>query len=239
MNAKDNTTSFTDIHTSDAEKVSVICFGDGSADVAALITGLAVHYIPALGTTLGLVAYASVHENIGWPRKFGISDRTNFTKILLPDGSDLGLKTDTQLQAIADAGFIFARKIVGLSGFFVYDTFTATTATDDYSVIEHNRTIDKCKREIRAYLIPDLMSPLYVDAEGKLSADTVAYFKALTSTPLERMQAQAEISGFRVLIDPDQDVLATSELVITVKVQPVGVAREISVNIGFAVNLNA
>jgi hypothetical protein len=239
MNAKDNTTTFTDIHTSDSEKVSVICFGDGSAEVAEIVAGLGVKYIPALGATLGLVAFASVHENIGWPRKFVLTDRTHFTKIWLPDGSDLGLKTDTQLQAIADFGYIFARKIVGISGFFIYDTFTAITATDDYSVIEHNRVIDKAKREIRSFLIPDLMSPLYVDAEGKLSADTIAYFKAASSAPLERMQAKGEISGFRVLIDPDQDVLTTSKLVIVVKIQPVGVAREINVNIGFAVNLTA
>ena len=46
-------------------------------------------------------------------------------------------------------------------------------------------------------------------------------------------QATGKLPPGSVLIDPDQDVLATSEVVITVKIVPVGVARTIVVNIGF------
>ena len=52
------------------------------------------------------------------------------------------------------------------------------------------------------------------------------------------MQRRGEVSSFQTLIDPEQDVLSTSKLAITIKIVPVGVARNIVVNIGFAVNLS-
>jgi hypothetical protein len=52
------------------------------------------------------------------------------------------------------------------------------------------------------------------------------------------MQNAGELSNFQVIIDPDQDVLSTSELAITVDLQPRGVARTIRVTIGFQANLS-
>jgi hypothetical protein len=51
------------------------------------------------------------------------------------------------------------------------------------------------------------------------------------------MEREGEISKFAVTINPAQDVLTTSKISIAVKIVPVGVAREIEVNIGFAVSL--
>jgi hypothetical protein len=90
---------------------------------------------------------------------------------------------------------------------------------------------------LRAALIPQLLSPLTVDTDGKLSADTVKSFENLASTPLERMVNAGELSGQSVTIDPDQDVLATSTLNIVVELQPRGVARTIQVTIGFTVSI--
>jgi len=40
-----------------------------------------------------------------------------------------------------------------------------------------------------------------------------------------------------VIINPDQNVLTNSEVVVTIHIVPVGVARLITVNIGFALNV--
>jgi hypothetical protein len=51
------------------------------------------------------------------------------------------------------------------------------------------------------------------------------------------MDIDGEISDYKVIINPLQDVLTTSKLSIAIKIVPVGVAREIEINIGFAVNV--
>ncbi|WP_222931261.1 DUF2586 family protein, partial [Xanthovirga aplysinae] len=86
-------------------------------------------------------------------------------------------------------------------------------------------------------MLPNLNAPLYVDASGKLSADTVASFQSQAQLRVEQMAKEGELSAYSVNINPDQDVLSTSSLSIDVTLVPVGLAREIKVNIGFSVQL--
>jgi hypothetical protein len=51
------------------------------------------------------------------------------------------------------------------------------------------------------------------------------------------MERDGELSGFKIFINPDQDVLSTSKLIVTMKIVPVGVLREITVNLGFALKV--
>ena len=59
-------------------------------------------------------------------------------------------------------------------------------------------------------------------ARGELSADT-----------------SAGESGCSVHIDPSQNVLATSTVLVTLKVRPFGYARNVEVQLGFQVESNA
>ena len=60
------------------------------------------------------------------------------------------------------------------------------------------------------------------------------YLTELANKPLEDMQKAGELSGMLVEIDPDQDVLSTSELEFVIKQVGVGVLRRIRCKIGFA-----
>jgi hypothetical protein len=51
------------------------------------------------------------------------------------------------------------------------------------------------------------------------------------------MERDGEISGFKIYINPDQEVLTTSSLQVTIKIVPVGVLREIVVNLGFTLQV--
>jgi hypothetical protein len=86
-------------------------------------------------------------------------------------------------------------------------------------------------------LLDNLNAPLTVDSDGKLSESTIAVFKNDAIRGLESMQRDEEISAFDVLIDPSQNVLSTSKIILTVKIVPRGVARQIEVNIGFSLNI--
>ena len=108
-------------------------------------------------------------------------------------------------------------------------------AVSDYAYIENVRTMDKAVRGIRKALLPKLGGELYVNAEtGQLASYEVEYLTELANKPLEDMQKAGELSGMLVEIDPDQDVLSTSELEFVIKQVGVGVLRRIRSKIGFA-----
>lgn len=228
-----------DLRALNSETVAVINCGDGSGKGKELATALSIKYIPAGGAALGCLARAQVHQNIGWVSKFNLSQGSDIQKAILSDGSSIDEATDTLLNELNDKGYMFIRRLIGVYGMYINDTITATTSLSDLYSLENNRTLGKAKRVIRQALLPDLMSPLTVDVNGKLAADVVKYFENKTGAPLVRMQNAGELSNFKVTVDPEQNVLATSELLITVRIQPRGVARHIKVNIGFAVNLEA
>ena len=51
------------------------------------------------------------------------------------------------------------------------------------------------------------------------------------------MERDTEISAFDVKIDPTQNILGTANMIISVAIVPVGVAKQITINIGFAVSV--
>lgn len=228
-----------DLRGLSAETVAVLISGDGGGKGAELADSLSVNYIPAGGTALGCLARANVNENIGWVGKFPLTQGAELQSSVVSDGQDWTALNDTVLNDLNDKGYIFFRRHNGASGYYVNDTLTATDELSDYFSLENNRTMQKAKREVRASLLPELQSPITVDADGKLPADTIEYFRSRAESGLTRMANAGEISGFRVLIDPDQDVLTTDTIVITIRISPRGVARTISINIGFSANLNA
>ena len=76
---------------------------------------------------------------------------------------------------------------------------------------------------------------VYVDpATGKLASYTVEHLKTTANYALEDMERAGELSGYRVDIDPEQDVLSTSEVEFVIKNVAVAVMRHVKIKIGFA-----
>lgn len=249
INVKDETTAVdgalqTDLATLNSPEVSVVAFGDGSGKGKAIATSLGVKHVPAGGTVLGLLARSQVHVSPAYVEASNLAQGDDFQKIALSDGRTSQEVGASVLDTLNTKRYLFAVKHIGIAGAYVHDGNTCTASTSDYAYIENNRTIHKAKRFVRAALLPKLSAPLSVDADGKLAPDSVESFARLAEKPLKLMQAAGELSGDAantavrlVVIDPDQDVLATSTLAIGIKVQPRGVARNINVNIGFAVSV--
>lgn len=235
--AKAVDTSLPDLRALQAPQIAVLIAGSGIGNGGKLATSLGKKYIPAGGTVLGCLSRAKVHENIGWVQNFNLTSGAELLTSVLSDGNDVALVTDTVLNDLNDKGYMFFRRHQGISGMYVNDTFTATASTDDLYSIENNRTLNKAKREIRAALLPDLLSPLTVDDEGRLAPDTIKYFENKVSNQLIAMQNAGELSSYDVFIDPEQNVLSTGKLIIKVRIVPRGVARQIEVNIGFTTKI--
>lgn len=188
----------------------------------------------AAGLIAGAIAKAQVHENIGWVAKFNMALGAEYDVPALVDGKLVKNLTTQQLADLEDKGYIFLKKYPGNKGTYFNDTFSCVVPTSDYAYLENNRTMAKAMRLVYSYLLPTFNSPLKVDAStGKLAPSTCSYFEVLGSKGLEEMERAGELSGWKVVVDPDQNVLATSEVEIAMQQVPLGVTRTLKVKIGF------
>jgi hypothetical protein len=201
-----------------ANKVSVVISQD-AGNLGKFLFDTQEVTISNIGNALGTVSLSNVHENIGFELEsigFGNGDRYEST-------------SDNLLSALNDRRYIFLRKFPNLVGSYFNDSHTAIALSSDYSYIERNRTIDKAIRGIYLNLLPLLNSPLTLTADGKLSN--------CTSISINEMIRKGEVSAASVTIDPNQDVITTSEVVVSIELVPIGTARSIVVNIGYTAKL--
>ncbi len=233
----DTVEDLVDLKPNDAPRVSYTIGEDTtSGSTAATLRASGATLVGDLGTVMGSISKASVHENIGWVSKFNLVE-AEFQDPGFIDGSKVSAKSKTLLNTLDGYSYIFLRKFVGSNGTFHSYSYTTVSETSDFATIENNRTYDKAFRGIYTSLLPQVNSPLYVDQAGKLDPNTVAYFTQLTEASLKTMEDARELSAFSVSIDPEQNVLSTSKIEITANIVPVGVAKTIEVKLGFALNV--
>ena len=216
-------------------RVSVVIGQAGSGTGAELYTDSAnattKSTVSCLGVTLGLLSVASVHQSISWIKQFP----TGITLPAFGDGTLFRTLDSALVEQLDSARYIFLVTHVGQSGSYINDSHTMDAATSDYAYIEAVRTMDKAVRGIRTYLTPELGGNIYVDSEtGKMQSYSVAHLETTANKALEDMEKAGELSGYKVEIDPEQDILSTSTVEIVIKQVAVGVMRKIKVKIGFA-----
>ena len=222
--------------------VGVVGGQDGGATGAALYVSEA-QSITTLGATLGEVAVANVHENIGWTEKFNLVTGSELLIPAFANGQLVETFSVAALDAILDKGYIYIRKITDYEGTYHADTPLAVPADQDLAYIENARVMQKAIRLIRQEFIPFILSPVYVDAAtGKISEITIEQYKQAGLKALRQMSAAGEINVDQstgdipeesIIIDPDQNVLATSNIAFGVDISPVGVGRRFIFNMGF------
>lgn len=214
------------------EKVSVVISQDGGGHGNFLYVSCGKS-ISNIGALLGTVSLAKVSESIAWVGKFNVSDGTENEVLAFANGTALTAVSDNTLSGLNDKRFIFLRKFVGLSGSYWNESHTAVAPTSDYAYIENNRTIDKAIRNLYAAYLPYLNSPITLNADGTMSDNTVTMLENVGEVALDQMLRDFELSQRAVVINPAQDVLATSKLIVGVDLVINGVARFIEIPIGF------
>lgn len=223
-----------------AKKVSVTIGQDGGAEGKRVFKALAKS-VGCLGTALGAIALAKVNESILWREKFQLQDTLEYVTLAWANGtlqSASGSALPGLMASVDSNGYIFMLHEIGMDGAYFNNDHCAVAPTDDYAYIADNRTIDKAVRSVRATILPALGAPLTFEADGTLSAGTVAYFEELGNSALAVMQSNGEISQYKTTIDPTQNVQSTQNLIVKIQIIQRGVARDITVNIGFVTSLS-
>lgn len=239
-----------DLRTLDAENVSVVI----AQDPAIASTDQAYAKYAAVGAALGMITVRQVNENLASvainnpPQAFIGNESYPLTRTAssrwltaaLSSGALVSTLTSTDRKALNEKGWIFAGKFQGYNGIYFSDSPTAKPLSSDYAYIENVRTWNKASRNVRAALIPKMKGNIGVDADtGQIDGDTIKSWQALAQRRIDQMITDGELSAGTVTIDPAQDVLATSEVVVTVDITPNGVARNIVANIGFTNPFNS
>lgn len=225
----------TDIAGANQCRVSVVISQAGSGTGTELYTHAdnkaTKSSVSSIGVMLGLLSSAAVHQSISWVKQFP----TGITVPAFGDGTLLRNLDSALIEQLDAARYLFLVTHVGQAGSYVNDSHTMDSAISDYAMIESVRTMDKAVRGIRTYLIPELGGNVYVDPDtGKMQPYSVSHLETTANKALEDMEKAGELSGYKVEIDPEQDVLSTSTVEIVVKQVAVGVMRKIKVKIGFA-----
>jgi hypothetical protein len=232
ISATASVSSLVDLSTSTAFNVSVCIAQDGAAlgEHIYMATGKSVG---AIGAMLGAISLAKVSESIAWVAKFNMALGVELDTIAFSNGQLYSALADSQFESLNNYSYTFLRKLVGITGSYFSDSKTCITPVSDYATIENNRVYHKITRVVRTNMLPALSSPLKVNADGTLTAATIGYFETLANNPLVQMEADDELSAHKIIINPAQDVLATSTLELTLQNVPLGVARIIKINVGF------
>ncbi len=190
--------------------------------------------VTAIGLFLALVSRARVHQSISYVAGFP----TGLTEVGFVDGTPVREVDRSLLDTLDKAGYLFLRYYPSIDGAFASDSHTMDNPQSDYNAIERVRTMDKAVRGVVRNLTPELGGNVYIDpSSGKLQPYTIAHLETVAGRVLEEMNSAGELSAYKVFINPEQNVSASSTLEIVIKNVPVGVIRRFNVSIGYVPKL--
>ena len=235
LQATSDITTLSDLTSLTAKNVQTVIGQDGGAlgNFIYQSLGSGKKSITCLGAQLGAVALRKVSESIAWVEKTNLSNGTELETPAFCNGQLVSALSSNALEALNTKRHIFLKKFRGYAGTFFNDSHTAIIQSSDYAYLENNRTIQKAERLLYISYVPVLSSPIQFNANGTLTDTTVAYFENIGSGALDQMVRDGELSAKSVTVNPVQNVLATSTLIITVVLVINGVARQIQIPIGF------
>lgn len=220
-----------DMVTEGYRNVSVAIGEDLDEDSIAEYYRKADRIVTMAGVILGILSLAKVSESIAWVKKFN----TGMGVAGLVDGTKYINMTKTQISDLEAKRVLFAKTYVGYDGVYMNDSYTMDIAKSDYNAIERMRTMDKAARGVRAYLLPYVAGNVEIDAStGQIAKDSIEVMKNEGNRFLEQMERDGELSGCSVEIDSNQNVLATSTIKVVIQNVPMGVSRNISIEMGYA-----
>ena len=178
----------------------------------------------SIGLALARAVKYSAHIKIGNGQNGALSITSAFI-----GNKALEEFTPTELDNFSDAGYIIPHIREGVSGyFFGVDNMAGD---DDFNILVHGRLIDKAQRIATASNTSFLETTMRMKAEGTLNDTDAKYLEDVTKQQIRRYMAE-QISDVDVIVPTDQDLINTSLLTMTVKIQPLGYLTWITVNLG-------
>ena len=189
----------------------------------------------AMGIFAGKVASVPVQRNIG-----RVADGALYPTLMYIGDKTID-ESEDDIATIYDKGYISPRTYVGRTGYYFSDDSMACDPTDDYAHLTARRTIDKAARIAYDTLLDYMLTEIELNEDGTMQQSVLKSWQSEVENAIDaQMTARGELSatdgaGCSCFIDPDQNVLSTSTVNMTLRVRPYGYARTINVDLGFLV----
>jgi len=227
-----------DYSASLSPNVHTIIAQDGAALGSRLYKSTDTISVGALGAAMGTITLAKVHENMGWVEKFNLALEGGELDVpALSNGTLISTLSNNITRAdgtLDTKRLIFLKKFPAYTGSYFNDSHGCVAANSDYAYAEDNITIDKAIRGVYARMLPKVNGPVLTEpGTGKLRGEYVTYLQLEGGKALEEMENAGELSGYEVVVDPDQDVNSTGIIVMNISNAKIGVSRNFRINIGY------
>lgn len=180
----------------------------------------------AVGLVLGRAARMEVQQNIGRVKSGAIAANGYFTS-----GDDY-LSKSGLAETLHDAGYIFFMNYPTKNGCYLNGDGMAAPAADDYSTLSLGRVIDKAVVITYSTYISEILDNIRVDDKGALPAGICKNFEGMIENAVNATMGN-QISRFTAYVNPAQNILSSGKLTIDCKLVPLGILREIQVNLAF------
>jgi len=164
-----------------------------------------------IGTYCGTLAARKVQDGPDAVKFGGIAAAT----ALMPEGIN-----DGHIENLKNAGYVTARKYVGLKGIYITSGQMMCEEGSDYDLVERRRVMDKACRNLYVAQLPAVNDTVSIGKDG--SPEGIEMFVAKSQAPLETMKTNREISDGYVVVPPGQNILADKKLRTKVRIAPLG-----------------
>lgn len=235
--------AYPDFTLLEAENVSIINAQD--PDIAAL--DAAYTNYSAIGTALGSLAVRQLSENLGStsiinkPNNkkseafYSLTDKVSgrFVKAGLSTGQNIASLTDQQLKDLSQKGHIIIGPYVGAAGMYFSGSDTCTSKTSMYSQIEYNAVWNAAARLINEALAPYIKGKVKKDpSSGFIRSTTISHWQQVcTKACIERLEADNDISGGSVYINPNQALNKDVPVKISITIEADEIAHTFDVDL--------
>lgn len=196
--------------------------------------------VGSVGNAIGTRSSGQVSDSIGYKGKFNVTDGTELNVVSIGCTSNplVSSLTPSQLDALDNLRYLFLIKGKTIDGTFYNNGNTCITLTSDYAYIENNETIDKVVRLANADLEPFQQSSILLNADGTISTLSANAIEQAIETDLNQVVSDGDISAVSVSVPTSQNVVSTGIVNVTIKIVPVAIARQFTINIGFTPKLS-
>lgn len=175
--------------------------------------------INASSLIMGLFAKSKVNQSIGQVDSFDIVGALK----LMPKG------IENIINEMDNLGYTMLREYAGINGIYVNNARTMAKVGSDYEFTERTRTMYKAVRETRKTALLKMHSEMDMSNTDK----SIKQITEFINVPVEKMVDNEELSKARVIIPKGQDILGTSRLKFKIRAIPIGILREIEIDMGF------
>jgi hypothetical protein len=144
---------------------------------------------------------------------------------------------DEQKTEFLDAQrFTTLRTHPGISGYFITNGRTMAAAGSDYTYIQHRRVMDAACRIVRQAELPYLNGSMRVDPKtGYVLEKDAQAFEAKVNAKLKTgIVATGDASASSVVVNRTTNILASNNLLNTVRVTPLAYLKTITTSIGYS-----